>query len=183
MRFIKIFLASSIETFKFERYEIGDFIRILNNVLIRHDSYIELILCEHLSNSIAKERKQEEYNQQIRECDYVYILCGNVIGMYTKEEFQVAATQFQKTGTPKIEVYFYHTFKQGTLDQSVIGFIKYLKRNKYTCHKVEHLDIMKLRLLMEIVNLCNIKELLRLEKDKLILEEYIILSLENIRKD
>ena len=76
MKYIKIFLASSLSEFKEDRRELGDYIRKLNNVYCKRGIYFELVVCEDISDSLAEERKQEEYNAEIRDCQYFYIIFG-----------------------------------------------------------------------------------------------------------
>lgn len=80
MKYIKIFLASSVVEFEKERQELGKFVRSLNDIYIKRGLYFELNLCEDLSNAVDKERKQNEYNKLIRKCQYFYILFGRYAG-------------------------------------------------------------------------------------------------------
>ncbi len=66
MKFIKIFLASSIVEFRNERQQMGNFIRSLNDIYVKRGIYFELAICEDLGESVALERKQQEYNEAIR---------------------------------------------------------------------------------------------------------------------
>ena len=62
MKEINIFLASSIDDLKYDRQEIGNFIRKLNDIYMP-DIYFRLFMCEDESDVMSKIRKQEEYNE------------------------------------------------------------------------------------------------------------------------
>lgn len=113
---INIFLASSITEFKHERNEIGDLIRRLQDVLIDHDIYLKLTVCEYIDNNISiLGRKQEDYNQRIKNCDIFFMLVGEKLGGYTKEEYITA-----KQSNREIHIVFY----QKSENPSVIEFKK-----------------------------------------------------------
>ena len=90
MKYIKLFVASSIDTFERERGELKSYISSLNDIYVRRDIYFDLILCENLSNALDKERKQAAYNAEIRKCQYFYVIFAEKVGEYTVEEFDVA---------------------------------------------------------------------------------------------
>lgn len=90
MNRIKIFLASSINEFKDERNEIGDLIRKIQDILIDYDVRIKLFECEFADNNISLGRKQQEYNEQIKDSNIFLMLVGKTIGQYTLEEFNIA---------------------------------------------------------------------------------------------
>lgn len=73
MKYVKIFLASSVAEFEKERREWGDYICSLNNIYVKREIYFELNLCEDLNNAISKECKQEQHNHIIRDSQYFYI--------------------------------------------------------------------------------------------------------------
>ena len=82
MKYIKLFIASSIIEFAQERASLSDFIRSLNDIYVPRGIYFQLTICEDLSNAVAKDRKQAEYNQTIREAQYFYILFGRTVHVF-----------------------------------------------------------------------------------------------------
>lgn len=102
MHYIQLFLASSITEFHALRYDLGNSIRMLNDELIHRDRYVQLVICEDVSNAVSGTRKQDDYNAAIRASQLFLILCGSRIGGYTLEEFNVACQQRQQTGAPAI---------------------------------------------------------------------------------
>ena len=114
MNNFQIFLASSINEFKEERNEIGDFIRRIQDVLIDYDTKIKLFECEFHDNSIGLGRKQEEYNKEIGKSQIFLMLIGKRVGQYTLEEYNVAI----QSKVPNIWV----LFKKVDIDESVQEF-------------------------------------------------------------
>ena len=151
MKYIKIFLASSIVELGTERLSLSDFIRSLNDRYVRRNIYFELIICENISNSLYQARKQQEYNEKICECQYFYILFGQNIGKYTLEEFHVALNHFKQSGTPKIYTYFKKLSDDVTPSQAILDFIKHLDEELGHYYSVfSHIDAIKLNILLEL---------------------------------
>ena len=104
---IKIFIASSIVEFANERMAIENFIRkISDNFEEQYDVKIKPILCENLDDAYSTVRKQEEYNEEIRQSELCFFIFFTKAGQYTQEEFEVARKAFEESGKPKIYTYF-----------------------------------------------------------------------------
>lgn len=151
VKYIKVFIASSIVEFKKERQELAAFINSLNNICVKKGIYIELMLCEDLGNAVAMKRKQDEYNEFIRSCQYFYILFGKKAGGYTVEEFDVALKQFQDSGAPKIHTYFKQLPDGETAEQSIMDFRNRLdKQLDHHYSWFTRLITIKLNMLLEL---------------------------------
>lgn len=96
MHRIRVFLASSITEFSQERMQLGDFVRTLNDILVERDVYIQLGKSEDITNAIDLFRKQNQYNEVIRESDYFFMLIGKAVGAYTMEEYETACGSEKK---------------------------------------------------------------------------------------
>ena len=96
MHRIRVFLASSITEFSQERMLLGDFVRMLNDILVDRDVYIQLGKSEDITNAIDLFRKQNQYNEVIRKSDYFFMLIGNAVGAYTMEEYETACRSDKK---------------------------------------------------------------------------------------
>lgn len=181
MKYIKIFLASSLSEFNEDRRELGDYIRKLNNVYCRRNIYFELIVCEDISDSLAEERKQEEYNAEIRDCQYFYIIFGKEAGRYSVEEFNVALEQFKKTGKPRIYTYFQKLPDDNDVDDSIKDFIGRLdsELNHYYS-RFSHLDTIKLNILLELTRNQEIGGIVQFENGAANVDGEGVLSLERI---
>lgn len=108
----EIFLASSIVEFKSYRNGIGDFIRRVQDIFIDYHIRLKLFECEFHDNSIGMGRKQEEYNEKIRNSDVFLMLVGKKIGEFTLEEYRIA----KESNTSKI----YILFEEVESDKSVL---------------------------------------------------------------
>lgn len=178
MEYINLFIASSIVEFKEERLELGDFIRNLNDVYTPKGVYLRLFICEDSSNAIAEKRKQEEYNQQIRKCQYFYVLVGNHMGALTEEEFDVALASFQETGTPRIYTYF---VKDVEVSATVLKFMLRLKHNiKHYYTFFSHIDSIKLNILLEMTRDMTLEGSISFFDGQAFVEGKAVLSLESI---
>lgn len=181
MKFIKIFLASSIVEFEKERRQLGDFVRSLNDTYVKRGIYFELIMCEDLTNSLAAERKQQEYNQSIRESQYFYVLFGRNAGAYTVEEFDVALEQFQASGSPRIFTYFLNLPEGERPEQSVTDFMERLdKQLGHYYSTFVHMDAIKLNLLLELVRDPDLNSQVKFEDGQAVLGDQPVLSLEHV---
>ena len=105
MKEINIFLASSIDDLKYDRQEIGNFIRKLNDIYMP-DIYFRLFMCEDESDVMSKIRKQEEYNEMVKKSQFFFVIFYTKAGEYTVEEFNIALNEFKEKNSPKIVTYF-----------------------------------------------------------------------------
>ena len=106
MKTIKIFLASS-EELKDERLEMTDLVGRLNQTFKGRGIQLELKRWEYLDSSMGDQRKQDEYNDVLRECDICLVLFWRRFGSYTGEELDVAYQCYKDKHKPeKIYVFF-----------------------------------------------------------------------------
>lgn len=175
-RTIKIFLASSIEEFKNERQELMAFFGSVNNKLRKSGIYIELEKCEDMSSAVPLKRKQDDYNEYIKNSDYLIMLIGRDVGKYTLEEFDVALEHFLKYRTPTILPYFKKVPEGEQVQKRVLDFEKRLVKQlgHYVHDPYSHLS--------EIENdvLLTIFEGLGVQDGQLLLNEQQVMSLEDV---
>ncbi len=151
MKYIKIFLASSIVELETERLQLSDFIRSLNDSYVRRDVYFELIICENITNAVYKERKQQQYNREISDSRYFYVIFGENAGAYTVEEFNIALEAFRKNGAPKIYTYFRRLSEDVKPSESVKRFMDQLNDELGHYYSVfRDVDAVKLNMLLEL---------------------------------
>lgn len=148
-KIIKIFIASSLVELQTERMELENFIRnVSDRCEEKYQIKLQPLLCEHFDPALAKGRKQEEYNQMIRECDFCFFIFFTKAGEYTVEEFKVAYQQFAQTDKPKIYTYF-KELGPDTAQQSLLDFMQLLgKTLEHYYNTFAHLDTLKLRVLL-----------------------------------
>ena len=149
MKYIKIFLASSIIEFKHEREEFRSFICRLNNIYTKRNIYFELVVCEDISKEFSARKAQDLYNDEIKDSQYFYIIVGKELGERSLEEFDVALENFLSTGYPLIMTYFHEVTGTDTRAKSVTNFMKRLeKKLSHDYNLFSHFDSVKLDFLM-----------------------------------
>ena len=180
MKQIKIFLASSICEFAQERQGLKGYISALNDIYVERGVYFKLILCENLGNALSSERKQEEYNQEIRDSQFFYVILGSEAGDYTREEFEVARKSFLEKQTPKIYTYF-KQLPEGEAKQSVLDFMGQLDKELGHYYSVfAHIDSIKLNILLELTRCDEVSGAVTLEEGTVKLDGKPMLSMEHI---
>ena len=179
MTTIHIFLGSSLDELRLDREEMGNYVRMLNDVYIDRGVYIKLYECEYENAAMVKGRKQEEYNEEIRQSDIFLVLFYNKAGQYTIEEFREAYKQFQSTGAPAILT----CFRQGegyAPDQSVLEFMNELDEQiGHYFKRYTHIDSVKLTLLLQM-KLMKLDVPIELEESAVTVGGKQLLTLENI---
>ena len=150
-KIIRVFLASSIVEFVNERMAIENFIRNVSDKFEEHyDVKIQPLLCENFDDAYSKVRKQEEYNEKIRESELCFFIFFTKAGEYTREEFEVARARFEETGKPKIYTYF-KVIKDEKAEQSLYDFMEELDKTLgHYYGTFEHIDTVKLRILLSL---------------------------------
>ena len=148
--YVNIFLASSLNDLHEDRLALGDYVRKLNDIYIERGVFFRLFICEDEDIAMADGRKQEEYNQKLRESQLCFVIFFNRAGEYTLEEFETAYQRFKEVGSPAIVT----CFKQGegyAPEQGVLDFMKRLDKELGHYFKVyDHIDSLKLALLMQV---------------------------------
>ena len=101
MKTIKVFLASS-EELDYDRVVFGNLIRRLDDLYEKRGIRIKLFEWEDYDAAYNDQRKQEEYNEKVRESDVFLALFHKKAGKFTIEEFNVATEQFKEKASPKV---------------------------------------------------------------------------------
>ena len=171
MKEVSIFLASSIDEFKNERIDLGDYIRKITDQTIGQNICLKLTKCEDLSNAVSKTRKQEEYNQEIRKSDFFYVLFGKKAGDYTIEELDVAVQQFNETGKPNIYVYFQKPFDNIVISEKGKAVLERIKaeNDSISYRAYNHIDDIKLDIIKDFIEKKVFVGKVEVEKEKVLL--------------
>lgn len=151
-RKISIFLASSIEEFKEERNALELFIRnISDRFEERYNVKIMPLRCENVDPAVSNGRKQDEYNELIRESEMCFFLFFTKAGDYTQEEFETALKSFREKGKPKIYTYFKNVHEGDRVEDSVKEFMQKLDVEfSHFYSFFDHIDTIKLRILLNL---------------------------------
>ena len=164
MKKIRIFFASSIVDLKFDRIEIGNFFRQLNDAYIENGIYFELIMCEDYDNSISLDGKQSELDRLICESEIVFFVFFTKVGEVTKHEFDIALENYKNCNKPKIVTYFKCIDAPESAADDVRQFMTMLDselRHYYNIYR--EIDTLKLGMFMQI-------KLMRLDSSELKVE-------------
>ena len=152
MKEIKVFLASS-EEMEYDRLAFSDLIRKLDNIYEKRGVRIKLYQWEDFDASYNDRRKQDEYNEYIKQSDMFLSLFRTKAGKFTVEEFELAKREHQKKGSPKPHVYcrdLYHgevedatltDFKKKLFDEMGHFFAKYSSKDGLNLHFVMQLQL------------------------------------------
>ena len=102
---IKVFLASSNEL-KEDRVWFGDFVQGINKIYKERGKGVDLIKWEFFDAANNDRRKQDEYNEKVRESNIFLALFHKRAGKYTLEEYNVAMDTYRKSKKyPKVYIY------------------------------------------------------------------------------
>jgi len=96
---IDVFIASSEELLN-ERLLFSRVVQKANDLLDEKDMTINVIKWEYLDASMGVKAKQDEYNDEIRECDYTIALFWRKLGDYTLEELELSLARGAKGEKP-----------------------------------------------------------------------------------
>jgi len=97
---IKVFLASSSEL-ELERVHVGDFFNDINSSLAETAVRVRLLKWEVFDPSFKGERKQTEYDQQVKRADIFIALYRTKAGKYTEEEVETAISAHARDKMPE----------------------------------------------------------------------------------
>lgn len=132
---INVFLASSKEL-NVERVAFEIMIGRMNKQLYDEGIFIHLDIWEDFVDTMSSTRKQDEYNEAVKCSDIFVCLYFKKVGIYTKEEFEVAHLQFKETGRPLIYTYS----KKSNIDIDELTTEDFNSRNDFIegLKKLEH---------------------------------------------
>lgn len=104
MKTIKIFLASS-EELDSDRMVFGNLVRRLDDMYEKRGIRIKLFEWEDYDAAYNDRRKQDEYNDYVKQSDIFLALFHKKAGMFTIEEFNIATEEFKQHASPKVYTY------------------------------------------------------------------------------
>lgn len=122
MKEIKVFLASS-EELKHDRLAFSDLIRKLDNIYEKRGIRIKLFQWEDFDAAYNDKRKQDEYNEYIKQSDLFLALFRTKAGQFTVEEFELARNEHREKGSPKPHVYC-RDLEQGETEDATLSEFK-----------------------------------------------------------
>ena len=171
MKEIKVFLASS-EELEQDREAFGNFIRRLDNLYEKRGIRIRLFEWEDLDSAYNDKRKQDEYNEYIKQSDIFLALFRTKAGKFTVEEFELAKDLYKNHGLPKPHVYCRDLNEGETEDKTLTDFKKDLFENlKYFFARYTSRDSLNLHFVMQLQLFENsLENKVDVDGDKLVYE-------------
>ena len=150
MKTIKIFLASS-EELENDRMAFGNLVRRLDKIYEKRGIRVELFEWEDYDAYYSGQRKQDEYNEQIKASDLFLALFHTQAGRYTIEEFDVATEEFLRHSSPKVYVYCKDLQPGEQESPELLEFKKrlYEEMGHYWC-RYSNRDTMQLHFVMQL---------------------------------
>lgn len=102
-----IFLASSGSLLE-ERQQIEILVsRLCDKYINTQSHYLKTAVWEKESLSFSDTRKQDDFNKLVKKSNVFFLLIGEKVGKYSKEEFEIAYKNFKAKNRPsKIVVFF-----------------------------------------------------------------------------
>lgn len=150
MKTIHVFLASSDELLP-DRDSFGDLIRRLDNIYEKRGIRIELFRWEDHLAAYNTRRKQDEYNDKIRESQIFVALFHKKAGTFTIEEFNVALSEYEKKSFPVVYVYCKDLVANEKESEDLINFKERLfkEMGHYWC-RYGNSDTLKLHFVLQL---------------------------------
>lgn len=177
MKTIKVFVASS-EELENERKEIIVLFDFLNDIFEKRGFRLKYSGWEKIDESMGRERKQQEYNNEIKTCDICLVLYWTKVGDYTNEELETAYNEL-KEGNKPYKLYIY--FKEiGELTPEVQAFkASFEKQYGHFYGKFENIDALKLRFLLQLEKYQN-SGAIKVEDSVVKVDGYAVANFENV---
>ena len=176
---IKIFLASSNE-FTEDRIMFGNFVRRLYKIYSKRGLYLDLFELEEYDASYNGLRKQDEYNNAIRQSDYFIALLHTKIGKFTKEELQVAMEELYVKGHPKVYAYCKTLSTSERATPELKAFKEKLSKNGSFWINYSNQDQLQLHFIQQLLIAENNLEQLKLVGNNITLNDVHIADIDNL---
>ena len=184
MKTIKIFLASS-EELKNDRVSFGNFIRELDKRYQQRGIRIDLYTWEGADGAYNGRRKQDEYNDNVRDSDMLVALFYIKAGGFTREEFHEAVKSFNDTGRPKVYVYFRQLEDESKVSEELKKFKEELEGQdarghfafRYNNDDSLHLDFVMQLLMQDKIQ----KDEQNIEEGQVMLNGMVIAQMDNLQ--
>lgn len=183
MKKIKIFIASSQEL-HLERLEITDLLQQLNDYLDRRGIVLQPVKWEYLDSSMGIGRKQDEYNEKLRECEICLVLYWTKLGEYTTEELDTAYSELRLGNNPKkLYVYFKEADASQIMPELQAFRDNFLTKYGHFYFVFQNVDTMRLNFLLQLEAYLSSTEdskILQISNGRVGIEDNALVSLENV---
>lgn len=100
----KIFLAST-NKLAAERQAVEIMLNRMHNDFFKKQTHLELVLWENIDPEVTAGRKQDHYNEKLKECSILVLLYWGELGKFTHEEYELAYQLLKEKKIKKIYVF------------------------------------------------------------------------------
>ena len=191
MRKIKIFVASSDEL-KSEREMLAKLANSLNNRLESQDVTLIAVEWEDLDSKVSTEheRKQDDYNDKLRECEWCMAIFWRKLGAYSKEEFDLACEEMKKGNNLKnLYLYFRNCAESETITAELQKFKDDIdSKHHHFYNTYNNLDELKASFLLEFLGYLSDKvidkqaaeQVVELRNGNVLIDNVVYVNLQNL---
>jgi hypothetical protein len=128
VRTLRIFLASSSEL-KEDRDAFDLHFRQENDRLRKQGIYLEIVRWENFLDAMSETGLQNEYNEEVRNCDIFVSLFKTKTGKYTEAEFNAAHEAFKANKKPQIYTYFKdEKISTASITEEIVTLLNFKKK-------------------------------------------------------
>jgi tetratricopeptide (TPR) repeat protein len=165
-----------------DREAFGNFIRRLDNLYEKRGIRIKLFEWEDLDAAYNDNRKQDEYNEYVKQSDLFLALFRTKAGKFTVEEFELARNEHREKGLPKPYVYCRDLNEGETEDKTLSDFKKMLfEEMGYFFVRYKNKDGLNLHFVMQLQIFENsLENKVDVDGDKLVYEGISVGRVDNI---
>ena len=175
MKTIKIFLASS-EELDYDRMAFGNLVRRLDDMYEKRGIRIKLFEWEDYDSAYNDRRKQDEYNDYVRQSDIFLALFHKKAGQFTVEEFDLASQEFKEHASPKVYTYC-KDLKPGEEETPELTEFKKRLFDEMGHYWCSHLDFVMQLLMQDKIQ----KDELNIEEGQVMLNGMVIAQMDNLQ--
>jgi tetratricopeptide (TPR) repeat protein len=176
---IKIFLASSNEISD-DREKFGNFVRRIDKIYSKRGLHLDLFEWEDYDAAYRGCRKQDEYDDEVRDSDMFVALFYVKGGEFTIEEFNVAIEEYRKRKSPLVYVYFRDLSKEDEWSTELKAFTEELKKIGLFWYTYGNQDQLRLHFLQQLLIVENVMLKLELENGEVKLGDETVAQMDNL---
>ena len=160
---------------------LGNLVHTVNHSLKPRGVEVELVEWEYMDDAMGDKPKQEEYNDELLNCDVCMVLCWQKFGKYTKWEFETAYQGFRSDKKMPRKIYIYYKIP-GTDTVELQQFKSIIDSYGHFPTHFSHPDTLKLNFVQQLFAfaLAQESDLLKVNGTKVELEGQELVNLSNV---
>ena len=160
----------------------------LNNRLEPQDVMLIAVEWEDLDSMVSTkhERKQDDYNDKLRECEWCVTIFWRKLGAYSKEEFNLAYTETKAGRNPKnLYLYFRNCAESETITEELQEFKDGIDKDYHHFYNTyNNIDELKAHFLLEFLGYLSDKvigkQVVELRNGNVLIDNVVYVNLQNV---